>query len=43
MKRDRLKQYLGVMKPKDLDNVTFKYYNGVLCENVVARYWNVYI
>jgi hypothetical protein len=43
MRRDQVKQYLGVMKSKDLDNVTFKYYNGVLCENVVAHYWNVYI
>jgi hypothetical protein len=31
------------MKSKDFDNVTFKYYNGFLCENVVAHYWNVYV
>lgn len=43
MRTDRIKQYLGVMKSKDLDNVTFKYYNGVLCKNVVAHYWNVYV
>jgi hypothetical protein len=43
MKRDQVKKYLGVMKSKDLDNVTFESYNGVLCENVIAHYWNVYV